>query len=1028
VTVVDDDSASISTSEEELFVEELGAEETYTLVLRTPPTGPVTVTVESADPTAVQVSTGGATPSPSLELTFTPTTWNIPQTVTVTRVGSPADGDPAASPPTQLASAGPIPAQAQSRERIVMVTHTARGGGYVGVQAAVRVRTTPLTLDLTLDENIAGDDAVNIAEKAANFTLSGTVEAGAVPTVMVGSQSLTVAIDPTDATKWTAEVEANADYITEPSVEVTVRATMGSASRTVTRTLTVDLTPPIAAAGNPRTVAEGSTVTLDGSGSTDAASYLWSAPPEFVRNLANTDTAMMSFMADNVTQDTPVTFSLRVTDSAGNVATDEVIVTIRPLILTLDTNITSDDVVNRAEQLAGFPLSGTVEAGVTPTVMVGSQSLTTVAIDPTDATKWTAQVEGEAPYITEPSVEVVVTAAMGSASHTVTHTLMVDLTPPIAAAGDPITVAEGDTVMLDGSSSTDAVAYRWMQTAGTPTVTLTNEEAAQAELSFTAPGVTTEAELTFSLTVTDSAGNTATDTVAVTITPLTVTLTLVDVATDNVVNRAEQLAGFTLSGTVEAGATLTVTVGDEEVTTAIDENDPTRWTAEVGAEASYITEPSVEVVVRGTKGLASGTTTRSLTVDLTPPMAEAGDPQTVIEGSTVMLEGSGSSDAVSYLWSKPTDFTGDLVNPHLAMASFMAPDAAQSPLVFSLRVTDRVGNTATDTVAIAITPLTVTLDANIAADDRVNPAEKAAGFQLAGTVEAGVTLAVTVADQPLTVAIDENDPTRWVADVPGNASYITEPSVEVVATATMGSVSRTATRTLTVDLTPPTAEAGNAQSVEEGNTVVLDGSRSIDAVSYLWSKPTDFTGELMNANEAIASFTAPDVTQDTTLTFSLTVTDSAGNAATDTVAIAITPLTLTTLTVNDVTDDNTVNIAEKAGELQLSGTVEDGATVTSVRAGGMNGEDLTVTMPTPTTWRAAVPSDADYVVEPSFEVAVTATKGLASSSVTHTVMVDLTPPTAAAGNAQSVAEGSTVMLNGSDSTDAASYAWTQTEV
>jgi len=255
--------------------------------------------------------------------------------------------------------------------------------------------------------------------------------------------------------------------------------------------------------------------------------------------------------------------------------------------------------------------------------------------------------------------------------------------------------------------------------------------------------------------------------------------------------------------------------------------------------------------------------------------------------------------------------------------------------------------------------------------------------------------------------------------VPPNASYIIEPSVEIVATATMGSVSRTATRTLTVDLTPPTADAGDPMTVAEGNTVMLNGSRSIDAVSYLWSKPTNFVGELINANEAVASFTAPDVTQNTTLTFSLTVTDGAGNAATDTVAIAITPQPLT-LTLDPVAGDDTVNIAEKANGLTLTGTVEAGATTLTVT---VDGEAVQSTI-NGTNWSATVPDQ--YITEPGFEVVVSASAGLAQGEIRRQVTVGLTALTANAGADQTVDEGAIVTLNGTGSSgDAAlTYQWT----
>ena len=79
---------------------------------------------------------------------------------------------------------------------------------------------------------------------------------------------------------------------------------------------------------------------------------------------------------------------------------------------------------------------------------------------------------------------------------------------PVANPGTDQNVNPGDTVMLDGRGSTDAlgaiVSYEWRQTGGSPAVTLTN--AATEEASFTAPVTQTGATLTFELSITDDKG------------------------------------------------------------------------------------------------------------------------------------------------------------------------------------------------------------------------------------------------------------------------------------------------------------------------------------------------------------------------------------------------------------------------------------------------------------------------------------------------------------------------------------------
>ena len=74
------------------------------------------------------------------------------------------------------------------------------------------------------------------------------------------------------------------------------------------------------------------------------------------------------------------------------------------------------------------------------------------------------------------------------------------------------------------------------------------------------------------------------------------------------------------------------------------------------------------------------------------------------------------------------------------------------------------------------------------------------------------------------------------------------------------------------------------QTVNSSQTVTLDGSKSNDPdggkiASYSWVQTAGSAVTLTGANTAIASFKAPLVNKDTTLTFKLTVTDNDGGAS-----------------------------------------------------------------------------------------------------------------------------------------------------
>jgi len=99
---------------------------------------------------------------------------------------------------------------------------------------------------------------------------------------------------------------------------------------------------------------------------------------------------------------------------------------------------------------------------------------------------------------------------------------------------------------------------------------------------------------------------------------------------------------------------------------------------------------------------------------------------------------------------------------------------------------------------------------------------------------------------------------------------------------------------------PPVASAPADFSVVENSVATLDGNASTDDVaiaSYLWEQISGDSVALSDANTASATFTAPEVAENTTvdLGFRLTVTDSAGASSTDDVIVTVTdaPSTVT---------------------------------------------------------------------------------------------------------------------------------------
>jgi hypothetical protein len=118
---------------------------------------------------------------------------------------------------------------------------------------------------------------------------------------------------------------------------------------------------------------------------------------------------------------------------------------------------------------------------------------------------------------------------------------------------------------------------------------------------------------------------------------------------------------------------------------------------------------------------------------------------------------------------------------------------------------------------------------------------------------------------------------------------------------------------------PPTADAGADQTVDEGTTVTLDASGSSDpnagdVPSYSWTQTDGQSVTLTDDMTVSPTFTAPDVSSETTLTFEVAVTDGEATA-TDTVNVTVQPTN--DAPVADAGSDQTVSAGDT---VQLDGT------------------------------------------------------------------------------------------------------------
>ena len=201
VTVTDDDGLTVTPAEVE--VDEAGGKKTYTVRLKTQPTGTVTVAVvASGDTNAARVDTGS--------LTFTTSNWNALQTVTVTGVDDNVDnpGD----------------------SRSVTITNTSSGSGYASTETvAVRViddDPAPPGVTLSVSPTAVSEDST----VGSQITVAATVNG---PSRYATDQTINVTVGGSDEAN---AATAGTDFRRVPRFGITIPA--GAASATGTFTLT----------------------------------------------------------------------------------------------------------------------------------------------------------------------------------------------------------------------------------------------------------------------------------------------------------------------------------------------------------------------------------------------------------------------------------------------------------------------------------------------------------------------------------------------------------------------------------------------------------------------------------------------------------------------------------------------------------------------------------------------------------------------------------------------------------------------
>ena len=364
------------------------------------------------------------------------------------------------------------------------VTDGARNADVAVMTVTVTLDSVPPVADAGPDQNVDEDTLVTFDGSAstdnvgiANYTWSFV---DGSPRTLYGVAPSYVFANPGTFVVTLTVLDQDLNAASDP-VAITVR----------------DLTFPIANAGADQNVDEDTSVTFDGSGSTDdggIANYTWTftdGGPVTLYGIGPTHT----FAQPGV-----YVVTLTVRDAAGNTNADPMTVTIR--------DATPPVVDAGADQNVDEDVLVTFD-GSASTDNVGIANYTWTF---TDGGPVTLYGIGPTHTFAQPGTYVVTLTVRDAAGNTNADTMTVtvrDITPPTANAGPDQNVDAGTPAAFDGSASTDNVGianYTWTFTDG-GAVTLYGGAPTH---TFAQPGT-----YVVTLTVRDAAGNTNADTMTV---------------------------------------------------------------------------------------------------------------------------------------------------------------------------------------------------------------------------------------------------------------------------------------------------------------------------------------------------------------------------------------------------------------------------------------------------------------------------------------------------------------------------------
>ncbi|MBK4365660.1 Ig-like domain-containing protein [Enterobacter hormaechei] len=949
---------------------------------------------------------------------------------------------------------------------------TALGNGDLTVSATVTndhgnsgTGERDITIDASLPglrvDTVAGDDVINSIEHGQNLIVTGSSDglaAGTTLTVTLNGKTYAASVLADGS--WTAAIPAaDVGALAAGTMTVTVAGQSAAGNPvSISHDVTIDLAAvaisidaiatddvinaaekgaDLVLSGSTSNVEENQTVTITFGGKSYTAKV--DADGNWTANVPSSDLAGL--------KDGDASVQVSITNAHGNSASAgrEYSVDATAPTVTIDT-VAGDNVINGSEAAAGVAISGTTtaEVGQTVTVTFGGNSYTAQV---QQGGVWSVNVPGtdlSALADNGYTVQVSVSDAAGNPG-SAGKAITLDTTPPTVSynvvAGDDVinSVEHGQAQIVSGTATGASVGDKLIITIGSNQYTTTVDASGYWSVGVPASVISALADgtVTLSATITDSAGNSSTQTHDVVVNTASVALTVNTLSGDDVINAAEAGASLVINGSsaqFASGTQVTITLNGKSYTATI-QSDGAWQTTVPAADVGTLADGASYQVSASAQDSAgnSASATHTISVDTTVPVisvntlsgddvlnaAEAQQPLTVHgsssaeAGQTVTVTLGGKT----YTALVGSDGTWTLDVPAADLAAL-----SQGALTVTAVVNDKAGNSGqtthtltVDTVAPAVTISTV------ADDDIVNNAEQLAGQTISGTTTAEQGQTVTVSFNGHSYQATVGSDGSWSVFVPGR-DFLGLSDGDYTITATVSDKAGnpgSATHDVTLNGDVPTivintfAQDDIVNAAEHGTPLIVSGTTDAPAGQTVTITLNGKTYTANVQNDGTWSYTvgSADVTalaDGGSYVINAQVSNAIGNSASDNHSVTV-DLTAPSMGIsidslqNDTglsASDFITNDKQVVVNGSLSAQLGNNEKAQISLDGGSTWIDLTVTG---TTWRytdGRTLTDGTY----PYQVRVIDKAGNVGATDSQDVVIDLTKPAATSITVDSVSQ------------------------